>query len=294
MEGLRIFFNQNKVKILAIIVGAIFLILLLQVLNGVYKNQKETSIDEKTVDYNKDYQILSDSRKSEIIYEKETSTLQEFVDYCNAKNYQSAYDMLTDECKQVLYPDIKIFVANYCDTNFKTQKTCKFQAWNTYTYLVEIRDDPMLTGVYDDANYVQDYYTVDEDKISIKGYVRRDDVNKEGEIEGVKVKVNYLDYYIDHTNVNITTSNTSDRDATIGETNNSYGIILTDENDVEHSSNLTENLIQDLIISSGETKELELSFQVGYRENVRYNSMTFKEIYKLGRGKQEELKVRLY
>ena len=163
--------------------------------------------EERTVDYNKDYSIISDEYKDESTYKRETNILNQFANYCSEKNYEQAYALLTDDCKEALYPDIDTFIQGYCNKNFEDKKTCKFQAWNEQTYLVEIRRDAMSSGVYSETNYLQDYYTVDGNKLSISSFIKRQKVNKEKEEKNINVRVINVDYYIDYTSVSFNVSN---------------------------------------------------------------------------------------
>ena len=177
MEGFRIFFHQNIIKIVATIVAIIMTLALIYVLNSYYKNKKKDPEETQTDQYGRDYAILTDTQKNEAVYTKETNIMQQFVDYCNAKDYENAYNLLSDDCKNALYPNINIFIENYCNPNFETIKTCNFQAWNTSTYLVEIRNDAITSGEYTNTEYIRDYYTISADgKLSINSYVKRKNI----------------------------------------------------------------------------------------------------------------------
>lgn len=296
MEGFRIFFHENIIKIIATIVAIIMILALIYVLNGYYKNKKNNPEETQTAEYGRDYAILTDTQKNEAVYTKETNIMQQFVDYCNAKDYENAYNLLTDDCKEVLYPNINIFIENYCNPNFATPKTCNFQAWNTFTYLVEIRNDAITSGEYTNTEYVRDYYTISTDgKLSINSYIKRKNIDNELTFyDNVKVKVDYVDYFIDYTQVCATITNPSPRAVIIDSKVEEKGIALVDENNLEYTSNINEIDREDLIVKQDEIRQLKLQYQVGYREDRDFTKLVFKNFYIERAGIQNNVVIDLF
>ena len=296
MEKFRMFFHHNIVKIIAAIIGIVLLIMLLQALNSYFanKNQNEAS-SITTTDYGRDYTVTTDVQKVESVYKEETGLMQQFVDSCNSKNYEEAYNLLTEDCKEVLYPNLNLFIEKYCNIYFGTAKTCNFQAWNTSTYMVEIRNDALTSGQYSDINYVQDYFTISKNKINVNRFIERKDISKEKTFyNNVTVKVDYIDYYIDYTIVSILASNPSKGTVLLDSMKQEHGITLVDENDVEYSSNIEEIPAEQLMLKPGETKRLELRYDTSYREDREFINVTFKNLFIEKGGLQKNVKFELY
>lgn len=277
MRNLIRYFYANRMKIIGIVIAIILGILLLQVLNNLYKNKDKTYNSTQTVDYNKDYAIISDSRKSERKYNEEKTLMQQFTSACMSKSYEEAYNLLTDECKEIFFPNIETFINNYCNSVFPTEKSCSFQAWTKKTYLVEVRDDPLSTGVYSE-NYMQDYYTIDGDKLNIKSFIGREILNNKESSDNVTVKVNYIDYYIDYTKVNVTVVNLRDASIVVDMQEKEKSIAIEDEKGIQYSSNVNEYTRQDLIVGANTTKDYEFRFEIGKREDLDYRNIIFKGI----------------
>lgn len=277
MRNLIRYFYANKTKIIGIVIAVILGIILLQVVNNFYKDKDKIYSSTESVDYDKDYAIISETRKSERKYTQEKSLMQQFTEACMSKNYEEAYNLLTDECKEIFFPNIETFVNNYCEKIFTEGKSCSFQAWTNQTYLVEIREDPLITGVYSN-NYVQDYYTIVGDKLNIKSYIGRETVGNKKTSDNVTVKVNYIDYYIDYTNVNVTIVNLRDTSIIVDMQESQKSIALEDANGTQYSSNVSEYTRQDLIVGENITKDYTFRFEVGKRSDLKLKSIIFKSI----------------
>ena len=296
MRNIIRFFNQNKKQIIRVILLILFVFIILQLLNNMTKekNKNLNAISEdKSIDYGKDYSIISESYKDESIYKRETNILNQFANYCNEKNYEQAYDLLTDNCKEALYPNIDTFIQGYCNENFENKKTCKFQAWNEQTYLVEIRRDAMSTGVYSENNYLQDYYTVEGDKLNINSFVKRENVNKEKTSENITIKIDSIDYFIDYTQLNITTINMNKERILLDTQENERTILLTDGNGLKLSSNVNEIAKQSLVIESGGVRKNTLRFEEGYKTDIKLRNLELSGILKENQGLIDKIEINI-
>ena len=55
--------------------------------------------------------------------------------------------MLTDKCKELVYPSLKSFKLNYYDNVFKGEKKAySFENWFGNTYYVKLTSDALSTG----------------------------------------------------------------------------------------------------------------------------------------------------
>ena len=280
------FFNQNKKQIIRVILIILFIIIILQVLNNIAKERQKNSgfIADKSIDYGKDYAIISGEYKDETIYKKETNILNQFANYCNEKNYEQAYNLLTEECKEILYPDIDTFIQGYCNEYFSDKRSCTFQAWDGQTYLVEIREDSMSTGRYSEDKYLQDYYTVKENKLNISSFVKREQINKEKEEKNINVRVLNIDYYIDYTKVTLNVTNNATTKMEIDLKQDPQTLTIEDNNGTKFTSNISEMSISELMVDAGTSRNITLQFQVGYRTDLKIRNITLQKMFVERRG----------
>ena len=87
--------------------------------------------------------------------------LEEFVNLCNDGNIEEAYQLLSDECKQNVYPNLEGFANNYVNVVFKSRKSIDVKNWiksgDYITYLVTYSDEDVLSTGDVNNNKFQDY-----------------------------------------------------------------------------------------------------------------------------------------
>jgi len=74
--------------------------------------------------------------------------------------------MLTDRCKEWLYPTLKNFKINYIDNIFEgKEKVYSFENWYKNTYYVTITESSLSTGkILAEKEAKHDYITIDNQK----------------------------------------------------------------------------------------------------------------------------------
>lgn len=279
MERFRRFFYNNKNQIYKAI-GIIAVILItIQILNQLAKKELEKRREEtETIDYGKDISAVTQEKKNKYEYSSQKEIMEEFVNYCNEENYEEAYNLLTDDCKETLYPNIDIFIENYCKTNFETKKTCSFQTWSENTYLVEIRENIMATGNYVEGQSLQDYFTIVNNKININGFIQKiqyESTQTEGDI---RIKLNSLDIYKDYVIANITFINQTQHNAMLNTLEKDENIEITDENGIKYFSIISELTENDVTAIPGEVKQIPIRFFITKRKDQEFKEMSFKNI----------------
>ena len=164
---LRRIYNANKNQIW--IVGSImvFLFVLLKAFNNMMMiNQNDSNSSEYKNVLRSDYNFVSiGTNKSAItgesISEEQTSAIDvidSFFNYCNDKNIKEAYNLLTNECKDEMYPKQKDFENGYYKSIFdKNEKNITIENWYGNIYRVNIEDNALTTGHYNKEDNIQDY-----------------------------------------------------------------------------------------------------------------------------------------
>ena len=213
MHRLVRFYNQNRKDIWKVIGFVILIIFVLQTLNYVEKkkdsNDKENNIENNSTQsieqpYNNikiksDESVLTGEKMSQEEIDS-IKIINDFFEYCNEQKIQEAYDLLSDECKEEMYSSVQIFKEMYYNKVLDGQaKNISIENWNNNTYKVDIGDDYLSSGKYTKENNIQDYITIQDDKLNINKYIGRSKIEKNKSEENMDVLVLNKDEYIDYT-----------------------------------------------------------------------------------------------
>lgn len=276
-------YNRNRREIWTAIIIIGFIIGLRFALTSYTRNKKIASSDNTTTYFTdnsqNDYPFLNDK-----IYENKnvsknsqeiSNTIKTFIEYCNNRQVEEAYDMLSEDTKYNLYKSKTEFVKNYYITFFKTKKIYNMQAWITsggyYTYKVEFDEDLLSTGGAD-SNKIEEYYTVVKEnekyKININRYIGNIEINKITEKNNVKITVLSKNIYLDNIEYKIKVENLSNNTIVLDTKNTKRTTALMDSNNFEYPAYMYKLLENDLTVYSGETKEINIQFNQQY--NAKY------------------------
>lgn len=214
-------------------------------------------------------------------------TIDKFIEYCNNQDIESAYDLLSDECKDEMYQDLESFKTVYYDSVFNgTEKSVEITNWINDTYKVDFSIDLLATGTYDTEEVIQDYITIvknddDEYKLNINGFIKRTYSSKSGECNGLTINVEEINTYMDYETYTFEIVNESGASVVLGDLDVEYTTYLTDENDVKYSAYLHELSSAQLNVSKGQTKELKIKYYSKYSsvkniESIVFSGVTFK------------------
>lgn len=124
--------------------------------NNVLNNERITNIDYEDV-----YQIQVEN------------TIKKFIDYCNSGKTENAYNMLTDKCKEEMYPSLQNFVDNYYTNKFSTPKNYIITKVNAYVYKVDLKESSVNTGKISEDS-IQDFIIVQDNKLNINEDIEKD------------------------------------------------------------------------------------------------------------------------
>ena len=142
------FYNQNRHMIWIIVLSVIAVISLIYIVNNYI--EKSSSYTNNTAEvYNKktdrNYSVITEEK----VGTKISSIIDVFINNCNSGHVQEAYSILSDECKNILYPTEEDFTKNYYNKIFNSKKLYAKQAWitsgNLYTYRINFTEDILAT-----------------------------------------------------------------------------------------------------------------------------------------------------
>ncbi len=292
-SNLRQMLFSNRYKILGTIIAIILVLYIIQMLNQQSKEKLEKKAQNAI-----NTQVVKETYKPEetivvgdnVTKEQQTTNselIDKFISYCNNKEIQKAYNLLTDECKEAVYSSkIENFQNNYVNRIFSTKKSYTIQSWissNIYTYEVQISDDILSTGKLD-VNKIEEYYTVvkknGEYKLNIGGYIYKDNINKYAQKDDIRIDVLNKDIYKEYENYKLRITNNTQKTIMLDTRQDTNSVYLQGTNNKPYSAFMYEIEQTRLIVKPGFSITLNIRFNKRYSNNTRMEKMVFTDIVK--------------
>lgn len=297
------YYNQNRKKIWGIIIITIFAFVFLYLLNDVYNRGKEnrqpkvekseSDISTNTTKLTTDQSVITGEDISNKKLETATTVIDQFVSYCNNKELEKAYNMLSEDCKNEMYESQEQFEEVYYNNVFEGKsKTCTIENWHQNTYQVKILDDLLATGK-SKGNKKQDYITIVEEdketKLNINRYIGKKTVDKTTEKDNIKMEVVYKNTYMEYEEYTINVTNNTDSIMVLDGGVEADSLYLEDKNEVIYSSYSHELTEPMLTVDSGQTKEVTIKFYSSYIATKKIENIVFSDLT-LYKGQLSETK----
>lgn len=286
-------YNQNRKTIWSVIAVIILIIGLIQLVNyfvsernekriSLYSNQTQNTTTNST--YNT---ITVDEEYSTVTGDTLSSTQQEqievidvFIEYCNESDIESAYQLLTDECKEEMYPSLEDFQESYYQQIFgDASKNVSVENWVNNIYKVNFNEDFLSTGRYSTENTIQDYITVvevdEQYKLNINGYVGREEIGASNTENNITVSIEESDTYMDYQIYKIKVVNNTENTILLDDGVDIDAMYIEDENGNQYSAYTHEINDGQLIVSPRETKELEIKYYSKYGSEKEIEKVVF-------------------
>lgn len=295
-------YNQNRKTIWAVIIIVAFFVILLQVIFGLIRSSKQKMWQQLAEETNKQLQngqangveqenqvqqtnTVPSNNSSSYIKEQYRKTAQnlinQFAQYCNQNQIEEAYNMLTNDCKQVLYPTINDFRQNYVNQVFGEKRTAKVEQsmYEDGIYKVTYLADVLANGGNTGNNVLQDYIRITkqekEDKLSINKFLYQEIFNKTVDSNSIYMKLVQKQAYTEYEIYQIQITNQTNQTILVSKEQRVY---MIDEKQVQYPSNMDEQAIQNLIIRPQETTILNIKFSKMYNEERKVNAIEFLDI----------------
>lgn len=205
-------YNRNRKVFWIIVFVAIIVINLPRVLNKFANSKKEvsSSINNTTTYNNENYSVITGETVKKEVNTENINIINSFIDFCNNGDVDKAYGILSNKCKEVLYPTLNEFENKYYKKIFNNKKSYNVQAWvsgeNSYTYKIDLKEDILSTGNADSKS-IEDFYTIVYEersyKLNINNFINSVIVNKIKETDEIKIEVLSKDVFIDYEIYNI-------------------------------------------------------------------------------------------
>lgn len=292
------YFNQNRKKIIKSILIIVFIIAIIQFLNytaevnqkNKYKGNKDNIVENtlQRTDEAKDSlisnkSIIQETTISKEKIENEIDVINKFFKYCNNKDINNAYNLLTKECKELMYPTIDDFYKCYYNVVFNDKKkSFTMENWEGSTYQVMITEDILSTGKVNDSITRQDYMTVTikdgESKLNINNYIGRWNVNKKSIKNNIEVTVVSKDVYMDYEVYNFKITNNLDNKILLDDCQNPKSVYLEDNNNLKYYFYNNELFVNKFIIESKYTKNFQIKFNRSYSSSRKIKKIVFSNV----------------
>lgn len=290
-SNLRTILAENRYKILGIIIAIILVLFTIRFLNEMAKksttggesnNQNITNVSST---YKPEKTVIQGDNVSNVQQEKNDNIMDDFIKYCNQKDAEKAYNLLTDECKEVIFDsNIQNFIKDYINKIFSTQKTYSMQSWiqtsGYYTYKVKIMEDMLSTGKT--GNYIEDYYTIvnknGENKLNINSYVGRININKLAEKNNIVITVNTKDIFMDYEIYNIKVQNNSDKTILLDSQKKEKSVYITGSNGTTFRAFMYELNENYLTVKPRIYRSMNIKFNKIYNVNINSKAMSFTDV----------------
>lgn len=290
MKKLFSYFNHNRLKLMITIIIIVFIICFIFIINNLIKqmvNEGNGQLHAKENIAIKTESVITGSEIPETIANKNEDTISEFVLLCNNNNYEQAYNMLTEECKQNQFASLDVFIQNYCNNIFTTQKTYTLELWinagGTCTYRVlYINNNILETGEFETNSNIEDYITIinngDTSKLNINGFIYMQDINSNQNIQNIEITVQNRCVYRSYEEYEFTVINNSSNTIRLGDGINSNDICLVDQNNVEYNSIINQLSELSLEINPGYRRTFKIRFNKTYNTYRTIEQLQFKNV----------------
>jgi len=279
---LQDFIKRNKSKIF---IGFIVIAVIIGV--NIFLGKRRESAPP-SISYEPHAPIISGSEvKSKSVKENIETKINEYMKFCNEKNYEAAYAYLADDCKECRFEnDIENF-KKYVDYIFDENKIYSIQDYsnknNIYVYQVIISEDIMATGMNTETSdqYYDEKVVItkngDEYKLAVAGFIQQKLMEKISEDQYMKLTVEKKVTYYDKIIYIIKIKNKTNYDIVLerDKEENCIGVYLGSETR-EQEKELYSNT--EKAIGAGKTKTIELTFSKYFDESLEPKSIIFNKV----------------
>lgn len=256
---IRRFFRKNKKKII------IILIIWTVVIAINYYLKYRTKIVLPQTTYEPHSPVMDTTDKVPEKYKEPISNLiHNYVEYCNNKQYEEAYNLLSEKFKDRYCNNIEEF-KKYVDKTFDTKKIYNIQNFSnlddTYVYRVRLLDDILASGTTDQYLYTEDKYVIKEEnntlKLALNGYCGQQNLNIDVEDDNMEIKILKKDIQYDETSYSIQIKNKTNNFIVLADSMTNNEIQLKLPNEVRSAKYMSDS---NLVILPNETITKEITF----------------------------------
>ncbi len=303
MHRLISMYSKNRLKVWAIIIMIILGLSLIQVLNKSARNKEKeaqmekrenivkgsNSENEQEKDYQKESNTLtSNSEVSEKYQVKFGKIIDDFYTACIENDIEKAYGLLSDDCKNLMYPNQNLFESLYCKGKFSGSKEYSFQSWATgryiYIYQVKIFDNMLSTGKASEQGYIEDYVTLvpDEDsfKLNVNSFIGTKVIGEKSADGSLTIQANSKEIYKDYEIYKFKVKNNTQDKILLDTGEKTDTMYIVDDIKNRYKAFSYEKSKNELLIEPDETKIVEIKYDRAFNSQRNVEKIIFSNIVK--------------
>lgn len=274
---IRNFIKDNKKKLIII-----FLIwLLIFAINFILGLRKDELVLNTT--YTPEELILSSSTVPEEDHNTIADIIDKYINYCNNEEYENAYNMLSENCKNKAFGGKLENYENYIKSIFTQKKRYSIQGYskydNSYVYQVKIFNDFLATGLTGEeyATFEEKFVMVkdgDEIKLNVGDFIDVVDLKRVVEDDYSKIRIISKAVFYDHEEYLVKITNKTDYTMVISSIYEGNEVILDVGNDKRPMTNSS----LEIALAPGETREYTLRFSKYIEKEQDAQALIFNKI----------------
>lgn len=295
MSNLRKYYYDNKSKIwkTILIIVSIFAVIygvnyLMKIRSENYNTlaqnipQQNTVVDNTSLTTNES--VVGGVTLDENSLQEDITIIEEFLNYCNNKEFEKAYELLSTSCKENVFNSFEQFKTSYCDQIFNTPKTYTTENWSGNIYRVRLVEDILATGQSSSSgSAIQDWITVvteeDQEKLNINNYIgERNFSDTSSTTNDITIKMISENIYKDYENLTFEVTNNTENTIYLDDGEDPSTLYITDSNRVEHEASTGEIIYSTLTLLPGQTKRFTIKFTNTYISNRTITALTFSRV----------------
>ncbi|MDR0979134.1 MAG: hypothetical protein LBL91_04290 [Lachnospiraceae bacterium] len=299
---LQNFIKKHKTKIVLILVvwGIIVII------NYVLQNMPKEIVPKTS--YTPHVAVITNNEVPKKLQEPIENLIDKYMEYCNNKDYENAYNMLGQSCKSELYPTIDSY-KEYVDSVFEDKRIYAVQNYSnidsTYIYEIRIMEDILKTGltgkteleVYPEKIIIKE--ESGELKLSINGFIGTEETQNVYEDDYIKVSIEKIVQNYETQVYTVRIANKTEHTIVLQDGSETYEIVLSLQRE---NRKLRNAIYGGVVLVANQSKTYQLEFTKFVDEDDTAQSLVFNAVRVLekytGRAdkKEEELAnaVKLY
>lgn len=287
MSKLSSSYNQNRQMVWLIILIVVAILALIHIINGfvLEENGSQNIIAQEkneTIINNKNYSVITQTTVKPDV----SSTIDKFISYCNNGEIENAYNLLSDECKEILYPSIEDFINKYFKKLFAEKQTYVYQAWITsngsYTYRVDFIEDMLATGQASTSS-ITDYYTVvveqnGQYKLNINKFIGIDEINKLETKNDITLIISRKRIYMNYETYEIEINNNSTKKIMLDTLQNPNTVYVENEKEQKYYWYSHEIIEEDVYVKGMQRQKIEVKINKPYKAKNQTIKIVFSNI----------------
>lgn len=280
------YFKDNRKKVIIVIACVLLIIYAIKTYFD-YKEKDEynesnssSSNNTTAIVKNNDIANTNDNNINQteniVKIESENEAVEKFVNYCNNYNIETAYNMLTDECKKLLYTNKEDFENKYVKSLFDKKRTYQIEkvlqsSSTDNVYKLILSEDPINKGKVDESNNKIDYITIVNTngtyKLNISGFIKSESINSSNQNTYMQISVSSKLIFVDYEIYNITAKNNILVDAVLDNMENNIKTYIEDEDGNKFRIINDEYTAETTRVQNGKEASFSLKFDRKYSSN---------------------------